>query len=142
MTTFIERLMTWIDNNRLVAHNGKSKLVLFTLRPCPPTPDIEFYNCYLEWVSSVKYLGLILDNKLSFCDHINSVNDRISRARGMIYSVSHILPRTSLLTLYYSLVYPHLVYLIIIWGGVPHSCLSHLLVNINNILRNYFKCQI
>ena len=80
-------------------------------------------------MSHIKYLGIILDNKLPFKLHIADVSRRMSRIPGVIYSVSSFLNRESLLTLYYSLVYSHLNQSIVI-GVVLLKIISNMFVQL------------
>ena len=65
----------------------------------------------LSHVTSIKYLGVILTNNLTWSEHVNSVCMKATRILGRIfrkyyYHVSY----SSLLQLYTSLVLPHLEY--------------------------------
>ena len=71
----------------------------------------------LEWCNSVKYLGMVIDNKLAFKPHLASPCLKLSQIRGTENIVSRQLPRGSLLTLYFSLIYFSIIESIIIWGG-------------------------
>ena len=51
-----------------------------------------------------------LDEKLNFSQHINIKISKANKGIGIIERLSHILPRTSLLTIYKSFIRPHLDY--------------------------------
>ena len=59
-------MSNWLDTNKLITHEGNTKLVLFTSRIHSILPDICFNQNTLERVSHIKYLGIVLDDKLSF----------------------------------------------------------------------------
>ena len=59
----------------------------------------------IKFTTNVKYLGVIIDNKLNFKDHINLVETKISRSVGILEKLKHYLDRTSLLKLYYTLIH-------------------------------------
>ena len=62
--------------------------------------DIQF-NCAIEQVRDTIFLGLILDESLTWKhDNVNAVRN-ISKSVGVIYKSSFCLPATSLRTLYY-----------------------------------------
>ena len=67
------------------------------------------------------FLGVILDEHLSWKPHILSVSRKISKSIGIIYKSSFSLPKTSLHCLYYSVVYPYLIYCISVWGSTYQS---------------------
>ena len=71
-----------------------------------------------------KHLGLFLDSKLNFSDHIN---EKIKKATKVIYVIRKMnlsLPRTSLLTISKSFVRPHLDYGDVIYDQPSNSSLS------------------
>jgi hypothetical protein len=141
MERFISRLSSWLVSNRLVAHESKTKLMLFTPRPVADLPNIRFFGTVLEWVDDIKYLGVILDNKLSFSKQIDLVSQKLSKARGILYAVSSMLPISSLKMLYYSLAYSHVAQSVIVWGGVSSNKLKPISTQINSILRTILKVK-
>ena len=56
-----------------------------TSRIFPVLLDISFIHNYLEWVSHNKYIGIILDDKLSFKLYITDVCRILSKIRRVIY---------------------------------------------------------
>ena len=106
MKRLIEELSEWLNNNKLVANVSKTKLMLITPRPYENLPDIYFNGVKLNWVSQIKYLGIVIDNKLTFSLQVGEIYQRISRMHGIFYSLSLLVPQKMLLTIYYSLAYP------------------------------------
>ena len=54
---------------------------------------------------------------------------------GIIYKSSFCLPKTSLRSLYYSLVYPYLIYCVSVWGSTYHSNLKRIIILQKKIIR-------
>ena len=70
-----------------------------------------FNNSIVNVTSIHKNLDMIVDSKLSFDEHLNSVQKKkISRTVGLPRKVQAIPPRTFLITIYKSFVRPHLDY--------------------------------
>ena len=84
----IGELSEWLKNNKLVPNVSKTKLMMITPRPFGELPDIYFNGSKLEWVSSTKYLGIIIDNKLSFIPQACEVYMKLSKLHGVFYSIS------------------------------------------------------
>ena len=61
-------------------------------------------------------------------NHINMVKSKLSKVASVIYKVSHCIDRSSMRTLYCSLVLPHLMYCYEIWGN---TCDKHTMYYIN-----------
>ena len=72
------------------------------------------------------FLGVIIDECLTWKSHIQNLTKKISKSLGIIYKSSFCLNKNSLYTLYYSLVYPHLYYCASVWGLTYHSNLKRL----------------
>ena len=65
---------------------------------------------------STKYLGIIIDKSLRWHDHLNHISNKLSNTSWILFKVRHFVPKTTLINLYYSFVYPHIKYGIIVWG--------------------------
>ena len=141
MRLFIAQLSDWLENNKLIPTVEKTKLMMFTPRPIYNLPDIYFSGTKLEWVHSIRYLGMLIDDKLNFALHTSEVAKKLSKLQGFFYSLSPLVPRCTLLTLYHSLVYPVIIQNVIIWGGVPESNLKDIKIAINKILRSITKVR-
>ena len=81
-------------------------------------------NEIVSRVLSTKFLGILIDNKLSWHEHINYISLKISRSLHVMNSIKYLIPKQALLSLYYSLIYPHLNYCTIVWGSAGKSALN------------------
>ena len=79
-----------------------------------------------QLVDSFRYLGVILDNKLTFSNHISNVAKKASRSVGIISKLRHYAPTSILLKLYYAILHPHLLCGVITWGSTYKSYLQKL----------------
>ena len=89
----------------------------------------------IEEVRKTKFLGVIIDNKLSWKDHVTHVASKVSRGLGVIIKARNYLNTKGLITLYYTFVYPYLTYCNHIWGNIYQSNLKYLCILQNKILR-------
>ena len=80
----------------------------------------------LSVVNSMKFLGLTLDDKLTFGIHSKNLVSRLSRSIGAIRKLSYFAPTSVLISVYYSLFYSHLTYGIIVWGNSSATLTSKL----------------
>ena len=73
-------------------------------------PDLYFNGSIVEKTSSQKHLGVILDEKLSFKQHINYLLEKTTKCIGVLRKLGYFVPRKSLLTIYKSSIRSHLDY--------------------------------
>ena len=90
--------------------------------------DITFDDTPLESVSDIKFLGITVDNKLSWKSHVANTCNIVSRNIGVINRLKSHIPSSSLLTLYSSLILPYLNYGILAWGNTHKFLLDRLLL--------------
>ena len=83
----------------------------------------------------IKYLGVLLDHKLSFKEHINLLCEKINKYIGVFYHIRHQLPEKCRRTLYFSFVFSYIYYCAEIYGNVPLSSLKPLQLIQNRVLR-------
>ena len=131
----IKNLSTWLSKNKLIPNTDKTKLMLFTPRPVNVYPNVVFNGSTLEWVDSIKYLGVILDKNLNFVQHSTIVKQKLSKINGTMYAISHLLPQKTLIQIYNCLAYSTVSQNVIIWGGVSKVHRDAIQVMLNKILR-------
>jgi len=72
--------------------------------------NIELDGFVVEQVSDTKFLGVYLEDKLSWIKHISQIRLKLARGTGIMSRVRHIVPRKVLVMLYHTLIYPYLVF--------------------------------
>lgn len=71
----------------------------------------------IERVSEIKFLGVIIDNKLCWKPHITYIKAKMSKSIAILYKVKDLLNQKSLYTLYCSVVVPYITYCVEVWGN-------------------------
>ena len=89
----------------------------------------------LQEVSCTKYLGLIIDNKLKWIDHIAHIKKKISRGIGIITRVNPFVNKKCLSNLYHAFIYPYLLYCLEVWGNALDSPIKPLCLLQNKAIR-------
>ena len=92
-------------------------------------------NHDLTQVNSAKYLGVIIDHKLNWAEHISYVKSKISKGIGIMYKARHFLPKKALLMLYHAYIYPYMTYCIEVWGCASQTQLNCLFLLQKKIIR-------
>ena len=77
----------WCCHNKLSLNPNKCKYMIFTNKPYDinALPPLALDNECLENVSSFKYLGITLDSKLKYDEHIKSLCNNLSRMCGITF---------------------------------------------------------
>ena len=86
-------------------------------------------------VTSSKFLGVIIDNKLNWRDHVSFVCRKVARGLGVIIKARKVLQKGSLISLYYSFIYPYLIYCNQIWGSACKTQIEPLFILQKKALR-------
>ena len=112
--------MKWMQINKLTVNADKTKVIIFR-KPRTKLPtnidNILLNGKVIEKVSSMKFLGVILDENLSWLTHINNIKSKIAKGIGIICKAKPFLSSSTLLTLYNSFIQPYLLYCIEGWGS-------------------------
>ena len=125
----LNTIVEWLRSNRLSLNIGKTNYMLFSPTRSKPTPELQLKidGSTLEQVHSCKFLGVLLDDKLTWKAQINHISGKISKSIGVLSKARKYLDRNSLLSLYYTMLYPYLLYCIIAWGKANTGIINPLI---------------
>ena len=111
----------WYTANSLLNNASKTEIMVISRRKNKEKFDININDSgkpkKLQLKSSIKILGVHLDEELNWTRHTNEVNKRARYATRNLQKTSHILPFKLKLILYNSLVASHFNYADTVWGG-------------------------
>ena len=89
-----------------------------------------------------KYLGIILDYRLSFKAHSEFLETKISRSVGIMSKLSYYLPTKTLITLYYALIHSHILYGLPVRASTFNTYLNKIRKLQNRAIRIFTKSKI
>ena len=84
--------------------------------------------------NSIKYLGVIFDDKLCWANHFDNLSNQLARCSGLFCRLRNYIPRKTLFLLYYNLVYSRIQYGLLTWGTATKQ-LKKIEVCLNRIVR-------
>jgi len=93
----LSKITAWAKRNKIIFNDEKSKVMLVSRRKRKEPKAIKIYlnNKILEQVT-IKYLGIIIDNKLKFKEHITHTSERctklihnLSRSAKLTWGLKH-----------------------------------------------------
>ena len=73
-------------------------------------------------VSSTKFLGVTIENRLSWIPHINYLHKKLKSATGMLKRMRDNIPKEHYKPLYYAIFESHMSYCIFVFGTVSKTC--------------------
>ena len=138
----LKLVRNYMYNNLL--HINMSKCVYMYFEPkhqspggsARTTPHISYNNEYhkaifingvsIKRVHETKFLGVIIDDKLSWKPHADYLHKKLKSACGIISRLRHNIPKQYHKTLYHSLVESHINYGITVWGGTKKISIDKL----------------
>ena len=106
---------SWLKANRLSLNVSETSYMIISNQK--NATEIIIRDSILAKDSTVKFHGVTLDENHTFNDHVNNVTTKISKSVGVMRRLDCQLPADVMVKLYYSLVYSHLTYALLAWGG-------------------------
>ena len=111
-------LKTWFDVNKLSLNIKKTKFMVFRNRK-EIDKDIKLKICdsEIERVTEIKFLGVVIDDKLTWKQHVRYIKGKISKSIAILYKSRSILNYKALHIIYCSLILPYISYCVEVWGS-------------------------
>ena len=128
---------TWLCSNKLLLNIEKTSLVIFKphQKKINYSMELTSNDKSIKHVRSVKYLGIMLDCHLNWKDHIASICKKLSRGTGVLCKVRHYVTTKILIQLYYSIIYPFLIFGCTVWGMIYNTNIQPLFLLQKKIIR-------
>jgi hypothetical protein len=115
----LAEVCNWFKANKLSVNASKTNYMILGTPKMTSIQETEITldNTKLERVQSTKFLGVLIDECLTWKQHIDCISKTISRNIGVMNKLKHCVPDRILHTLYCTLVLPYLNYGILVWGN-------------------------
>ena len=98
-----------MDKSKLIIYKSKQKIISDTF-------SIKLNGVKLIPTDNVKYLGRYIVQNLSFDYHINQLSKKLSRSNGTLAKLRHFTSKETLISVYNSIFYSHLLYGCPVWS--------------------------
>ena len=121
-------IVSWLHANRLSLSVHKTFYQVYSNSDSVHDLHIPLGNSQLSHATTVKYLGVLLDEDLKFKSHVGKVSGTISRHLGVIGRSRYLLNKHLLVMLYNALILPYLTYCACVWGSNYYSTLYPIIV--------------
>ena len=114
----LEKISDWLAVNKLSLNVRKTKFMIFHTHGTKFSyiPKININGTELERVENFNFLGLTINENLSWKPHVNKIANKISKYSGVLCRLKHFLPSHILKTIYCSIIQSNLNYSLLAWG--------------------------
>ena len=112
----LDKLNIWLKLNKLTLNVAKTKCMIFRKRRRITPVELTIDGQEIDVVSQYRFLGIMLDETLSWKPHVDLVINKLSKINGILYRLKYVYPKNVLLTIYNSLFVPHINYGSLVWG--------------------------
>ena len=118
--TELEKISKWFQANTLSLNEDKTRFILFHKlqdRDNLPLqlPVLKTNNYKIERSSSIKFLGVMVDEHLNWKDHINIIENKLPKNLGLLHKAKQFLNAQAMKSLYFSFIHSYLTYGNVAW---------------------------
>lgn len=137
----MELVFNYLENNLLALNLSKTKRMIFRFlhSQLPEYPSLSVRNTVIEEVACFKYLGVYLDNRFNWDNHVRQVIAKCSSLCGILRRLSRSVPHHVLLKIYLAYIHSRYRYAIAVWGSCPKVYLKELQVQQNRCIKAVYK---
>ena len=131
-------LNEWFTSNKMTLNTDKSTFTIFksSRKIIPNLPEsLKFLDCEIKRTSSIKFLGLILDENLTWNQHIDELCCKLKGLFHIFYNIREYLSKREIQSIYYALVYSRIKYGINIYGQAGTSKINKIQTLQNQLLK-------
>ena len=132
------QLNAWFKANKLTLNSAKSNFIVFRTKQNTTTnlPEkINFENTSINRSGTSKYLGVILDEHVTWNQHITEVCNKLKRYFKLFYSIRNYVNRNQVKIIYYAFIYSQIKYGITTFGFTDNNKIQWMQVLHNKLFK-------
>jgi hypothetical protein len=139
----LRMLSVWLNLNKLKLNVQKTKCMVITFKQNVQTHlyKVKIDGEELEYVDSIKYLGVIIDERLKFNKNVDQIEKKIAKKINFVKRLGSKLNKSAKITLYNSIIAPHFDYCSSILFLANEGEISSLQKQQNRIMRTILNCR-
>ena len=107
----LKNIQMWLEINKLSLNVKKTKFIIFQHKQRNIEnliPQLNLSEQIIDRVTDFDFLGLTIDQHLTWNGHVQKISNNISRSLGIMCKLKRFLPQNILKILYNSFILPHL----------------------------------
>lgn len=147
MNNELKMLYDWLCQNKLKLNNSKTKcMVIGSKANCRKFNNSGFSlninGEIIDYVSEIKYLGIILDQQLNFSNHVSYMCKKIAKKIGFFSRISVGLSHWTRMLVYNTIILPHFSYGCSLLISCTKEEVQRLQIQQNKAMRILLSCDI
>ena len=115
-----------VNCKKLLLNINKTHVMSFSFKHNATNLKIRINDTEIEKKRTTKFLGVQIDDKLNWKDHISHICNKVSKTIAILRKVRSVFRLNVLKMIYMSLIYSHINYCILIWGSAEKSIVEPL----------------
>jgi hypothetical protein len=138
MTEDLSIIIPWLSSINFSINFKKTKFIIFRNAHTATTDifhSVKFQNDSISAISNYDYLGLTIDQYMTWTNHISKVSRKISFFVYQLKRIRHAINRKTLEMIYFAYIKSHLTYLLPIWGSAADTHIKCLQVLQNKAIK-------
>lgn len=140
--TDMRPLIEFFKQRKMFLNETKTKFMVFSRNRnksnIPDTIQLD-EKLTIGRVDSFKYLGLTINDKLDWSNHLAGLEGKLASANGILWKLRNSLPLPVKKQIYSTLLQTHLNFMSPIWGSAPCATLQNAQTLQNRALRNVYQ---
>lgn len=144
LQTHLNFIHRWSLDWRIKINPDKTQAIVFTdkIQNHKPETQLSLDGTKIPWTNTVKYLGMTLDSKLKFTQHISQARKKANQISGYLYPLMNKnspLDKSNKLLIYTSIIRPTMTYAAPIWHNANPTLIHKLTAKQNITLRQIHR---
>ena len=122
----LKKISEWFQANKLSLNEDKTRFTLFHKlqdRDNLPLqlPVLKINNYEIKRSTSIKFLGVMVDEHLNWKDHINVIENKLSKNLGLLHKAKQFLSSKAMKSVYFLFLHSYLTYGNVVWCSTSMS---------------------
>lgn len=138
----IQIIYDWFRDNQLQLNVSKTKIMIIDNHRNEDIKHwigINFNGELIKKETSIKFLGLTIDDKITWNDHLNQLKNKLNAICFAVYKMRKIVPKHKLWLLYHAHFLSNIYYLNPIWNGCKEQTINEMQRLQNKSNKNHRK---
>lgn len=139
----LSAIKNFFDSRNLLLNSNKTNFIVFHTRQDrnKQTQTVKINSNEISQVKYTKFLGLIVDETLTWNSHVENLTHKISSGIYILRNFANLCSIDILKMLYYAHIHSHLSYGIVLYGATSNYNLNKLLILQKKALKIMFKLK-